>query len=62
MTVGSSALAFLLGIGGATWNSGINREQIRDCSQIMGAFIPIILEIMMDNNILWGQPCYPVVG
>ncbi len=47
--------------GGATWNSGVNRNQVRDCSSIMGSLVPVILEIMMDNpNELWGQPCYPV--
>ncbi len=48
--------------GGATWNSGVNRDQVRDCSSIMGSLVPIIVEIMMDNpSELWGQPCYPVI-
>jgi len=47
--------------GGATWNSGVNRDQIRECSSIMRSLVPVILEIMMDSpNELWGQPCYPV--
>ena len=49
--------------GGATWNSSVNRDQIRDCSRIIGCLVPAIIEIMMDHtNELWGQPCYPVLG
>ena len=49
--------------GGATWNSRVNREQIRDCSRFMSCLVPLIIEIMMDNSHeLWGQPCYPVVS
>ncbi len=48
--------------GGATWNSAVNREQMRDASNFLGKLIPIIIEIMMDNsNMLWGEPCYPVI-
>ena len=48
--------------GGATWNSSVNREQIRDCTNLMGKLVPIVIEIMMDNPAtLWGDACYPVV-
>ena len=48
--------------GGATWNSKVNRDQIRDCAKFMGCLVPVVIEIMMDNaDVLWGQPCYPVV-
>jgi len=48
--------------GGSTWNSQVNRDQIRDCAKLLGNLIPIVIEIMMDShNELWGQPCYPVV-
>lgn len=48
--------------GGATWGSKVNREQIRDCVNLMGKLVPVILTIMMDYpNTLWGDACYPVV-
>lgn len=49
--------------GGATWNSSVNREQLRDCVNLLGKLIPLIIELMMDNpNTLWGDACYPVVN
>jgi len=49
--------------GGATWNSYVNRGQIRDCKKLVGCLVPLIIEIMMDNpNEIWGQPCYPVIS
>jgi len=48
--------------GGATWNSGVNREQIRDGANIMRRLVPTIIHIMMDNGAgFLGEPCYPVV-
>ncbi|WP_299667804.1 HEPN domain-containing protein [uncultured Psychromonas sp.] len=48
--------------GGATHNSKVNREQMRDCCHLMGKIIPAIIEIMMDNpDTLWGDAHYPVV-
>lgn len=48
--------------GGATWNSGVNREQVRDCAKFMGRLVPIVIEIMLDHpETLWGDACYPVV-
>ena len=48
--------------GGATWNSKVNREQMRDCANFMGCLVPAIIQIMMDNKAAnWEQPCYPVV-
>lgn len=49
--------------GGATWNSSINRDQTRDCTNIMAKIVPLIILILMDNpNELWGDPIYPVVN
>lgn len=49
--------------GGATWNSQVNREQIRDAVNFLGKLVPVIIKIMMDNStILWGEPCYLVVN
>jgi hypothetical protein len=48
--------------GGATWNSSVNRDQVRDCANLLGKIVPLIIEIMMDNvKTLWGDACYPVV-
>jgi hypothetical protein len=48
--------------GGATWNSKVNRDQMRDAANFLGKLVPIIIEIMMDNSHeLWGEACYPVV-
>jgi hypothetical protein len=48
--------------GGSTWNSSVNRDQIRDCGNLLGKLVPLVIEIMMDNvNTLWGDACYPVV-
>ncbi|MCI2285133.1 hypothetical protein L3081_19275 [Colwellia sp. MSW7] len=48
--------------GGATWNSAVNRDQMRDAVAFMSKFVPSIIKIMMDSaNELWGEPCFPVV-
>ena len=48
--------------GGATWNSSINRDQIRDGSQLLGFLLPVFLDLMMDNpSTVWGTPHYPVI-
>lgn len=48
--------------GGATWNSGVNRDQMRDAVTFLSKFVPFIIEIMMDNpNEIWGEATYPVV-
>jgi hypothetical protein len=48
--------------GGSTWNSRVNRSQLRDGVAILAKVIPSIISIMMDNpGELWGDPCYPVV-
>jgi len=47
--------------GGATYNSSVNRDQMRDCCHLMGKIVPCIIEIMMDNyKTLWGDAYYPV--
>jgi hypothetical protein len=48
--------------GGATWNSTVNREQLRDGGNLLGKLVPLIIELMMDNpKTLWGDACFPVV-
>ena len=48
--------------GGSTWDSSVNRDQVRDCARFMGELVPVIIEIMMDNpRTIWGGAVYPVV-
>jgi hypothetical protein len=48
--------------GGATWNSAVNRDQVRDGAAVLGTLLPIAIDIMMDNpDNDWGRPFYPVV-
>jgi hypothetical protein len=47
--------------GGATWKSSVNRDQVRDCVKLMDAFVPVIIETMLDNpGTVWGDAMYPV--
>jgi hypothetical protein len=49
--------------GGATYNSKLNRVQLRDACNIMQLLVPIIINIMMENsNHNWGDIAYPVVN
>ncbi|MBS0124496.1 HEPN domain-containing protein [Thetidibacter halocola] len=49
--------------GGATWNSAVNRAQVRDGAAILGFLMPIFVDLMMDHpQEDWGQPFYPVVS
>jgi Apea-like HEPN len=49
--------------GGATWNSGVNRNQVRDGAKVLGWLLPVMIDIMMDNpDRDWGKPFYPVVS
>ena len=48
--------------GGATWNSGVNRAQVRDGATILAFLLPVFVDLMMDNPEQdWGKPFYPVV-
>jgi Apea-like HEPN len=48
--------------GGATWNGSVNRDQMRDCVNLMGKLAPLTIEVMLDNpKTLWGDACFPVV-
>ena len=48
--------------GGATWNSGVNRAQMKDGANILGHLVPTVIHLMMENhNQVWGDACYPVV-
>lgn len=48
--------------GGATYNSKLNRTQLRDASNIMQLLVPIIIDIMIENKDHdWGDIAYPVI-
>lgn len=48
--------------GGATWNSSVNRSQVRDGAAILSFLVPVFIDVMMDNpDEDWGRPYYPVV-
>lgn len=48
--------------GGATWNSRVNREQLRDGGNLLGELVPLFIDLMMDHpEAGWGTPFYPVV-
>ena len=48
--------------GGATWNSDVNRAQVRDGAALLGSLLPIFIDLMMDNpDHEWPMPHYPVI-
>ena len=48
--------------GGSTWNSRVNRGQMKDGANILGHLVPTVIHLMMENhNQLWGDAHYPVV-
>jgi hypothetical protein len=49
--------------GGTTWGGKVNRGQVRDGASILGALVPVMVDLMLDNpEEDWGRPFYPVVG
>jgi len=48
--------------GGSTWNSSVNRDNVRDGAAILTFLMPVFVDLMMDNpQDDWGRPFYPVV-
>ncbi len=48
--------------GGATWNSRVNRTQVRDCASFLAKLVPVVIEILLDHPAQdWGAATYPVV-
>lgn len=48
--------------GGATWNSSVNRSQVKDGAALLAVLLPVFIDILMDNpGHDWGKPYYPVV-
>ena len=49
--------------GGATWQSSVNRSQVRDGARILAFLVPLFIGLMMSNpQVDWGPPDYPVVS
>ena len=48
--------------GGVTWNSSVNRAQVRDGRALLARVLPVMLGVMMDcPERFEGKPFYPVV-
>lgn len=48
--------------GGATWNSSVNRAQVRDGRALLARVLPVMLGVMMEHPARFeGKPFYPVV-
>ncbi|WP_316014368.1 HEPN domain-containing protein [Roseobacter sp. HKCCA0434] len=48
--------------GGATWDSSINRDQLRSGVDLLGALLPVVADLMMScPSEGWGHPFFPVV-
>lgn len=48
--------------GGATWNSSVNRAQVRDGRALLAQVLPAMLGVMMDHPARFeGRPFYPVI-
>lgn len=45
--------------GGATYASNLNRDQIHDGCQLLGAIVPVVIELMMEAGTeVWGSASY----
>jgi hypothetical protein len=48
--------------GGATYKSQVNREQVKDGADLLGALMPTVVEIMLNApEEDWGEIYYPVI-
>lgn len=48
--------------GGATYKGRLNRRQIKDVTQMLIGLLPIVVELMIDNEEKsWGLSYYPVI-
>ena len=49
--------------GGATFESEVNRNQVKDGNNMLKLLVPLIIEIMVEaNDENWGDIYYPVIG
>jgi hypothetical protein len=48
--------------GGATYKSQVNRDQVKDGAELLGALMPSVIEIMLNApEEDWGEVYYPVI-
>ena len=48
--------------GGATWNSQVNRGQVRDGVAILAVLVPVVIAVMLEHpEVGFGEVLYPVV-
>ena len=48
--------------GGATWNSRVNRAQVRDGAGILLAVVPVVIDLMLEHpGVDFGEIVYPVL-
>ena len=48
--------------GGATWNSRVNRAQVKDGAHILGSLVPAVIELMLGAQATdFGGISYPVI-
>lgn len=48
--------------GGASWNSTLNRSQVKDANKLLMELLPVIIKIMIDSpKDYWSQVSYPVI-
>lgn len=48
--------------GGATWNSKVNRRQVRDGYRILSLMVPRFIDLMLEHpEMAWGEPMFPVI-
>ena len=48
--------------GGATYGSGINRDQVINGKKMLLEIVPIVIETMFDDSADWGEIFFPVIG
>jgi len=49
--------------GGATWNSKVNRDQLRDACHILKDMLPLMIKTMLDHpEAHWGEAIYPPIS
>ena len=48
--------------GGATYRSGVNRQQVSEGKQVLMKLLPVFLSLMFDESVDWGQIRYPLVS
>ncbi len=47
--------------GGATWESDLNRQQVKDGAVMLGKIMPVILNILIEETEFDGYIMYPVI-